>query len=89
MQSKLHRIDCFLNGWGHSTIAIDVWEGASGASADAPRFGLKINLVSSARKELVKTFEKMNILLYFTQLYLIIVIEVIFQRGKGKKQQLW
>ena len=33
---------------------IDVWEGASGASRDAPRFGLKSNSVSNARKKLVK-----------------------------------
>ena len=31
--------------------AIDVWEGASGASHDAPRFSLKSNLVSNARKK--------------------------------------
>ena len=31
-------------------IHIDIWEGASGASADAPRFGLKSNSVSNARK---------------------------------------
>ena len=37
------------------TKDIDVWEGASGASRDAPRFGLKSNLVSNARKKLVKT----------------------------------
>ena len=34
--------------------AIDVWEGASGASRDAPRFGLKSNSVSNARKKLEK-----------------------------------
>ena len=30
---------------------IDVWDGASGASRDAPRFGLKSNSVSNARKQ--------------------------------------
>ena len=33
------------------TIGIDVWEEASGASHDAPRFGLKRNSVSNARKQ--------------------------------------
>ena len=31
-------------------IDIDVWEGASGASADTPRFDLKSNLVSNEKK---------------------------------------
>ena len=34
-------------------VGIDVWEGALGASADAPRFGLKSNSVSNAIPKLV------------------------------------
>ena len=36
--------------------AIDVWEGASGASHDAPRSGLKSNSVSNARKKIRKSY---------------------------------
>ena len=39
---------------------IDVWEGASGASRDAPRFGLKSNSVSNARKKIRKSTKKME-----------------------------
>ena len=46
---------------------IDVWEGASGASQDAPIFGLKSNLVSKARKKkLAKTWKKLKILPEFS-----------------------
>ena len=40
-----------------SSVDIDVREGASGASRDAPRFGLKCYLVSNGEKN-VKNLEK-------------------------------
>ena len=58
---------CILNSiWNNremSTVAphskapatIDVWEGASGASRDAPIFGLKSSSVSNAKEKLAKT----------------------------------
>jgi len=39
---------------------IDVWEGASGASLDAPRFGLKSNSVSNARKKIRRSTQKIE-----------------------------
>ena len=41
-------------------MSIDVWEGASGASRDAPRFGLKSNSVSNARKKIRKSTKKIE-----------------------------
>ena len=38
-------------------MAGDVWKGASEASADAPRFGLKSSSASNARKKLVITYK--------------------------------
>ena len=38
----------------------DVWEGASGASRDAPRFGLKSNSVSNAREKIRKGTKKIE-----------------------------
>jgi len=40
------------------TVSIDVWKGASGASRDAPRFGLKSNSVSNAKRKLEKAPKK-------------------------------
>ena len=45
---------------------IDVWEGTSGASRGAPRFGLKSNSVSNSRKKIRKSTKKLKILLEFS-----------------------
>ena len=47
----------------------DVLEGASGASADAPRFDLRRNLFSNVRKILAKTKKDLMVLLVFSYIF--------------------
>ena len=48
-------------------INIDVWEGASGASRDAPRFGLKCHAVLNGERKNVDKLEKTKKNYNFTQ----------------------
>ena len=41
-------------------LFIDVWEGASGASRDAPRFGLKCHSVSNGERKNIENSEKIK-----------------------------
>ena len=41
-------------------VGIDVREGASGASRDAPRFGLKCYLVSNGERKNIENLEKIK-----------------------------
>ena len=53
----------FVNIVLNSVIYIDVWDGASGLSADAPRLGLKSNLSSQLQG---KNWLKHKKIKYFT-----------------------
>ena len=44
----------------HARMPIDVWEGASGASRDAPRFGLKCHSVSNGERKNIENSEKIK-----------------------------
>jgi len=69
-------------------LDIDVWEGASGASRDAPRFGLKSNSVSNARKKIRKSTQKIErFYKNLTIFYPLFVTKANFRRGKTKKKQ--
>ena len=62
IRDHLRKRNFFSNRYSDN-VTIDVWEGASGASADAAIFGLKSNSFSNARKKFIKTWKKLKITL--------------------------
>ena len=50
-------------------VPIDVPEGASGASRDAPRFGLKCHSVSNGERKNVENSEKIRKIFNFTHFF--------------------